>query len=152
MSCVTAGRCSHRPLRNSIVIQCVGADAYIGPVAPTFKSCVGVDDPVRPGPTLQKLYCRAAPMCAAAHRTPCKVSLRGRAAPVAIRSPCTAPAVMPPAAPFLSAAKEREERTPSKPMVLKSFSRLECRLCRFSFATRMKTSKFRSLLSQRLCV
>ncbi len=26
-------------------------------------------------------------MCAAAHRTPCKVSLRGRTAPVAIRSP-----------------------------------------------------------------
>ena len=115
MSCVTAGRCSHRPLRNSIEKPSVWADAYIGPVAPTFKSCVGVDDPVRPGPTLQKLYCRAAPMCAAAHRTPCKVSLRGRAAPVAIRSPRTAPAVMPPASPFLSAAKEREERTPPKP-------------------------------------
>ena len=26
-----AWRCGHRPLRNSIVIQCVGADAYIGP-------------------------------------------------------------------------------------------------------------------------
>ena len=48
-------------------------------------------------------------MCAAAHRTPCKVSLRRRAAPVAIRSPRTAPAVMPPAAPFLSAAKENRQ-------------------------------------------
>ena len=31
----------HRPLRNSIENPCVGADAYIGPVAPIFKSCVG---------------------------------------------------------------------------------------------------------------
>ena len=37
----TAGRCRHRPLRNSIENPCVGADAYIGPVAPIFKSCVG---------------------------------------------------------------------------------------------------------------
>ena len=31
----------HRPLRNSIENPCVGADAYIGPVAPIFKSYVG---------------------------------------------------------------------------------------------------------------
>ena len=31
----------HRPLRNSIENPCVGANAYIGPVAPIFKSCVG---------------------------------------------------------------------------------------------------------------
>ena len=37
----TAGRCRHRPLRNSIENPCVGADAHIGPVAPIFKSCVG---------------------------------------------------------------------------------------------------------------
>ena len=37
----TAGRCRHRPLRNSIENPCVGADSYIGPVAPIFKSCVG---------------------------------------------------------------------------------------------------------------
>ena len=37
----TAGRCRHRPLRNSIENPCVGADAYIGPVAPIFKSYVG---------------------------------------------------------------------------------------------------------------
>ena len=37
----TAGRYRHRPLRNSIENPCVGADAYIGPVAPIFKSCVG---------------------------------------------------------------------------------------------------------------
>ena len=33
------------------------------------------------------------------------------------------PCITPPAAPFLSAAKEREKRTPPKPMVLESFSR-----------------------------
>ncbi len=37
----TAGRCRHCPLRNSIENPCVGADAYIGPVAPIFKSYVG---------------------------------------------------------------------------------------------------------------
>ena len=37
----TAGRCRHRPLRNSTENPCVGADVYIGPVAPIFKSCVG---------------------------------------------------------------------------------------------------------------
>ena len=31
MICVTAGRCSHRPLRNSIGKRFVGADAHIGP-------------------------------------------------------------------------------------------------------------------------
>ena len=31
-----AGRRGRRPLRTSIAKQCVGADAYIGPVAPFF--------------------------------------------------------------------------------------------------------------------
>ncbi|BCK79582.1 hypothetical protein MM35RIKEN_17740 (plasmid) [Vescimonas fastidiosa] len=31
----------HRPLRTSIGKRRVGADAYIGPVAPIFKPCVG---------------------------------------------------------------------------------------------------------------
>ena len=157
---VRRGRCLHRPggtdfqivrraacphaAAGAVVIarRAEGSPPYgflsvNGPI----RSCT-VHTASRTGPALQKSYCRAAPMCAAAHRTPYKVSLRGRAAP----------AVMPPAAPLLSAAKEREERAPSKPMVLKFFSRLECRLCRFSFATRMKTAKFRALLSQRLCV
>ena len=38
------------------------------------------------GPCPTKISCRAAPMCAAVQRTSCNVSLRGRTAPVAIRT------------------------------------------------------------------
>ena len=54
----------------------------------------------------------AARNCTATHEK--TLSLRGRSAPVAIRSPSAA-VFMSPTAPFLSAAKEREERTPPKP-------------------------------------
>ena len=59
---------------------------------------------------------------------------------------------LPTAAPFLSAAKEREERTPSKPMVLKSFPRLRCRPRRSPLAPRIGLRKPRVLPSCRLCV
>ena len=60
--------------------------------------------------------------------------------------------VLPPAAPFLSAAKEREERTPPKPMVKESFPRLKRRLYRPPFALRIGLCKIYAVLSYSLCV
>ncbi len=56
------------------------------------------------------------------------------------------PCITPPVAPFLSAAKEREKRTPPKPMVLESFSRLRCRLYRSLSATRTRRCEIRPCL------
>ena len=63
-----------------------------------------------------KLFCRAGPMCPAAHRTRCKTRhcepVTGGTG-VAIRIPCA----VPPAAPFLSSAKESNQRTPQETRV-----------------------------------
>ncbi len=48
------GRPRGSPLRTSIGKRCVGADAYIGPVAPIFKPCVGAGD--REGRPYAKIY------------------------------------------------------------------------------------------------
>ena len=64
-----------------------------------------------------------------------------------IRSPVSA---LPPAAPFLSAAKEREERTPPKPRFWNpSAAKVPTALVSFCPANRNK--KFRALLSYGLC-
>ena len=69
-----AGRCGHRPLRNSIGKPSVGADASVRP--PTTHRTPGRAR----GPCPTKMPCRAGPMCPAAHRTPCNVSLRSQCA------------------------------------------------------------------------
>ena len=127
-----AGRCGHRPLRNSNTIRCVGAGFYPARPCQVIRIFVGADASVRP-PMLYHTSCK---------RCHCETSSqtgRGNPHPPSPRPPClkgagTAKAVtggyisaphslcpkMPPAAPFLSPAKEREERTPPKPMVLDS--------------------------------
>ena len=89
----------------------------------------------------------AARNCTATHEK--TLSLRGRSAPVAIRSPSAA-VFMSPTAPFLSAAKEREERTPPKPRFWNP-SAAEVLPVTVPSATRIGISKFRALLSYGLC-
>ena len=61
------------------------------------------------------------------------------------------PCITPPVAPFLSAAKEREERTPSN-QGFEILSAAEVPFKSALSATRIGISKFRVLLSYRLCV
>ena len=90
-------------------IPSVGADAYIGPLRRPLLPSVG-RGALTPPPVI---------LCIS-----CNVSLRAsdRRHWCGDPSPC----ITPPVAPFLSAAKEREKRTPPNPMVLESFSRLRC--------------------------
>ena len=87
----------------------VGADAYIGPLRRPLLPSVG-RGALTPPPVILCIFCN--------------VSLRAsdRCHWCGDLYPC----ITPPVAPFLSAAKEREKRTPPNPMVLESFSRLRC--------------------------
>ena len=127
LECVRRGRCPHRPAPPHYLCPTRRGRRPRRPASrTTCNAPVGADAPVRPPDT---------------HRTPCKttLSLRGRKAPVAIRTPkpplrkgrwakrrkgrrlphflsCK----MPPAGHFLSPATESTQRTPPKPMVLES--------------------------------
>ena len=65
----------------------------------------------------------------------------------AIRIPCA----VPPAAPFLSAAKEREERTPPKPRFWNPFRGQGCHPRRSPLTSRTGMCKICTLLSYDLC-
>ena len=123
------------------------------------SSATGSASPISPTPRLLhslKRFRRAGcphPADPDLHRTPCKNHVIARPVrKLAWQSVIPLRPPMPPAAPFLSAAKEREERTPPKPMVQESFPRLKRRLYRPPFAPRIGLCKIYAVLSYRLCV
>ena len=156
------GQCPHRPVhRNLQVIRRGGA------LPRPSRSCtVPSRQGTRARPTKMlrvprradravrpcKMPCRAAPMCAAAQRTPRKPRHCERVADVtgvAIHN--TLRCAVPTAAPFLSAAKEREERTPSKPRFCNP-SAAEVPSASVLPTPRIGICKIRAVLSYGLCV
>ena len=122
------------------------------------SSATGSASPISPTPRLLhslKRFRRAGRPHPAARCPLCplqkNVSLRSQCAHWLWQSVIPLRPPMPPAAPFLSAAKEREERTPSN-QGFEILSAAEVPFKSALSATRIGISKFRVLLSYRLCV